>query len=184
MANTDQRKPISKRVRFNVFKRDLFTCQYCGNKPPTVILEIDHVHPVSQGGTNDSDNLITACFDCNRGKSDVLLSAIPESLAARAELMREKLDQVKAYQRLLKSIKATEDRMVDEVEAVFKLYFDGFRFAEPFRNSVKVFIQKLPVDVVTNAMHRACSRIEMRDAAVKYFCGICWRIIRESGGSR
>jgi len=39
-----------------------------------VLLEVDHIHPVAEGGENDSENLITACEDCNRGKSSKLLT--------------------------------------------------------------------------------------------------------------
>lgn len=68
-----KRKSISKKVRFEIFKRDSFRCQYCGRSAPDVVLEIDHIKPVSDGGTNDITNLVTSCFDCNRGKSDRLL---------------------------------------------------------------------------------------------------------------
>lgn len=47
MAN---RIPISKKLRFEVFKRDCFTCQYCGEKAPNVKLEVDHIKPVSNYG--------------------------------------------------------------------------------------------------------------------------------------
>lgn len=60
------RKPISKKIRFEVFKRDKFTCQYCGRSAPDVILEIDHLNPVINGGDNDILNLVTSCRDCNR----------------------------------------------------------------------------------------------------------------------
>ena len=63
-----KRKPISKRIRFEVFKRDKFTCQYCGRMAPDVILEVDHIKPVAKGGNNDLLNLVTSCRDCNRGK--------------------------------------------------------------------------------------------------------------------
>src|SRR5690554_3686196 len=69
-----QRKSLSKKIRFEVFKRDSFTCQYCGSKAPDVILEVDHITPVKDGGTNDIMNLITSCFNCNRGKRDKKLS--------------------------------------------------------------------------------------------------------------
>jgi hypothetical protein len=62
---------ISPRKRFLVFKRDNFTCQYCGKKSPDVTLEPDHIIPRMRGGTNDLENLITACYNCNRGKSDI-----------------------------------------------------------------------------------------------------------------
>lgn len=64
-----ERKSISKKLRFEIFKRDSFTCQYCGAKAPDVILEVDHINPVKHGGKNDTLNLITSCFICNRGKS-------------------------------------------------------------------------------------------------------------------
>ena len=48
-----KRKSINKKIRFEVFKRDNFTCQYCGKSAPNVILEIDHITPVSKGGNND-----------------------------------------------------------------------------------------------------------------------------------
>lgn len=67
---------LSKRTRFEVFKRDGFTCQYCGQTPPTVILEVDHINPRANGGTDVVINLITACFDCNRGKADKKLGDI------------------------------------------------------------------------------------------------------------
>ena len=63
-----QRKSLTKKVRFEVFKRDSFICQYCGSKAPDVILEVDHLNPVKEGGSNDIMNLVTSCFSCNRGK--------------------------------------------------------------------------------------------------------------------
>lgn len=62
------RRPISLSLRFSVYARDKHTCQYCGGKPPEVVLQLDHVYPVSLGGTNKIDNLLTACRDCNSGK--------------------------------------------------------------------------------------------------------------------
>ncbi|MEN6623839.1 MAG: HNH endonuclease [Smithella sp.] len=65
------RKSISKRIRFEVLERDNFTCQYCGRKAPNVILEVDHIVPVSKGGSSEYWNLATACADCNAGKYDI-----------------------------------------------------------------------------------------------------------------
>lgn len=68
------RKALSDKLRFEVFKRDQFRCQYCGGSAPEVILNVDHIHPVSKGGDNDILNLITSCRDCNSGKSDRVLN--------------------------------------------------------------------------------------------------------------
>lgn len=65
-----KRENVSKKLRFEVFKRDSFTCQYCGAKAPDVILEVDHIKPVAKEGSSDILNLITACQACNAGKSD------------------------------------------------------------------------------------------------------------------
>ena len=70
---TEKRIPISAGVRFDALSRDRFICQYCGARGTGVLLEVDHVTPVSKGGTNDLSNLRTACYKCNAGKSDKLL---------------------------------------------------------------------------------------------------------------
>ncbi len=57
----------SKKLRFEILKRDKFTCQYCGRKAPEVKLEVDHIVPRSKGGKL-MKNLKTACYDCNIGK--------------------------------------------------------------------------------------------------------------------
>jgi hypothetical protein len=64
-----KRAIIPQGVRFDVFRRDNFTCVYCGASSPDVVLECDHKVPVAKGGKDDQENLVTACFDCNRGKS-------------------------------------------------------------------------------------------------------------------
>jgi hypothetical protein len=61
-------RTITPSIRFEVFRRDSFTCQYCGRRAPRVVLHVDHVVPVVAGGTNDLANLTTACSICNVGK--------------------------------------------------------------------------------------------------------------------
>lgn len=77
-TRTDRRTPISKQLRFEIFKRDNFTCFYCNrNKDDDKIkLTIDHKVPVAEGGSDDIENLITSCEDCNSGKSNKLLKGI------------------------------------------------------------------------------------------------------------
>lgn len=100
LAKPDRRgakakRELSAKKRFEVFKRDNFTCRYCGRGVSSedlpvlkksddpaldelmvqmklakyeVTLEVDHVIPRSRGGGDDMGNLVTACRDCNRGK--------------------------------------------------------------------------------------------------------------------
>lgn len=63
------RKSISRRLRFEVMKRDGHTCRYCGASAPEARLTVDHVIPVALGGGDEPSNLVTACDLCNGGKS-------------------------------------------------------------------------------------------------------------------
>jgi hypothetical protein len=64
-----KRKQISRRLRYEILRRDDHACRYCGVRVPDVVLTIDHVIPVALGGTDDPENLVAACKDCNAGKS-------------------------------------------------------------------------------------------------------------------
>lgn len=57
-------------TRRNLYKRDANTCQYCGARPGTSELSIDHVVPTSRGGRNTWENCVLACMRCNRRKGD------------------------------------------------------------------------------------------------------------------
>jgi len=58
-------------IRTQIFERDDYTCQYCGDRGGQ--LECDHVVPLSRGGPDTLDNLLTACFQCNRSKGSKTL---------------------------------------------------------------------------------------------------------------
>lgn len=64
-----KRDPIPQSVRFDVFRRDNFTCRYCGKASGEgVTLHVDHAKAAANGGGSGTDNLVTACSDCNYGK--------------------------------------------------------------------------------------------------------------------
>jgi len=174
------RKQISKRLRFDVFKRDDFTCQYCSAKPPRVPLEIDHIKPVSKGGKNVIDNLITACFDCNRGKSNIELTTVPMSIIEKKERLIIAQSQYLEYKKVLKKQEKIINDEVDEIETVFHSFFDGYIFNDNFKMSVKKFIKDIGFLQVKEAMEKACSKMHYnRNDALKYFCGICWNNIKQ-----
>lgn len=122
-----KRKSITKKTRFEVFKRDSFTCQYCGSKAPDVVLEVDHLNPVKHGGDNDLLNLITSCFVCNRGKSARKLSdnSVIEKQRVQIEelnIRRQQLEMILEWRNELKRSLNFELNKADEYwQEKFKL---------------------------------------------------------------
>ena len=115
-----KRKPIPLRIRTEVFKRDAFTCQYCGRKPPEVVLQIDHIKPVAKGGTNDIINLITACRDCNLGKSDIELD--DNTIIAKQRKQLEELNEKQQQLKMMVEWREELSKMADtEVNTIAKL---------------------------------------------------------------
>lgn len=117
-----KRKGISKQKRFEIFKRDTFTCQYCGRKAPDVILEIDHIEPVSAGGNNGMLNLITSCFDCNRGKSDRSLSnqEMLNKKRNQLEIANERVEQMKMMLKWQDELSAAKNMELDYIITYWK----------------------------------------------------------------
>ena len=176
-----KRKQLSKKVRFEVFKRDDFTCQYCGSVPPSVVLEIDHVTPVSKGGDNDINNLVTSCFDCNRGKTNIELDRITPALSENLEVLKAKEEQLREYRKFISNIKRRKTRDINKISAIFEDGFPERELTSKFKRiSVSRFLDKLPLHEVEDAMTKAIDIIPNSSDAVSYFCGICWNKIRKS----
>lgn len=119
-----QRKAIPKSVRFEVFKRDSFTCQYCGSKAPDVLLHVDHLIPVAAGGDNELLNLITACESCNLGKSDKALDDQSMLIRQREQVERlnERRQQLKMLLEWRDSLASIEDDYVEAVQRELAKY--------------------------------------------------------------
>ena len=173
-----KRKSLSKKTRFEVFKRDDFRCQYCGNVPPKVILEIDHLTPVSKGGDNDINNLITSCFDCNRGKTNIKLDRVTPAISENLKVLKQKEEQLKEYRKFISNIKMRKTREINKINSLFEEFFPDRELTKNFKRSVGMFIKKLSFDEVEDSMFIACSRIDHSGDALKYFCGICWKKIK------
>ncbi len=173
------RKAISKRTRFEVFKRDLFTCQYCGATPPVALLHVDHIIAVASGGGNDMDNLVTACDHCNLGKAAVPLSAVPKSLKEKAAEVAEREDQIRGYNAILQ---ARRDRIDDEAwriaaELERKEFVDSYSRKD--LQSIRMFLERLPFTEVLEAARIANARWSYSGGRhFRYFCAVCWNKIK------
>ena len=157
-----ERKQISKTLRFEVFKRDKFTCQYCGQSSPDVVLEVDHINPVSNFGDNQIMNLITSCRDCNRGKGKRRLSDSYEIKKQNAQLKelsdrREQLEFMIQWREDLKQIDETY------ISIISKLFKDktGFGVAEAGREKVLKIISEFGFNEAL-----LCSELSIKQYAV------------------
>lgn len=133
---------ISKKTRFEIFKRDHFRCQYCGQTPPAVVLEVDHIQPKSKGGSDDWNNLITSCFDCNRGKSNVELGE--QTAEAIMQMQYEKIAQLTALNEVLRKSEDMKDEQLRWLEGKICELFD-WRQLEPWqRSKLSAHMSELP----------------------------------------
>ena len=158
------RESLSKKIRFEVFKRDSFTCQYCGNKAPQVILEVDHIEPVSKGGTNEILNLITSCFECNRGKGnrklpdDTIVTQQQEQLEELNE-RRLQLEMMLNWRKELSDLdNELIDALVDEIESV-----SGVEVLEQGIKEVRKWFKKYDFDILLDSIE--ASFLQYEDAS-------------------
>ncbi len=174
-----RRTGLGKKARFEVLKRDGFKCTYCGARPPDVVLVVDHVIPVAKGGDNSTENLTSACKPCNQGKAARELSSIPMSLAAKAAEAVRREAEILARAEALQAIK---DRIEDDAWAVADIFMAASAsddISRKYFGSIVVFIKRLPTPTVIEAMETAVLRFPRgNDFTFRYFCGICWRIIK------
>lgn len=182
------RKAISKGLRFDIFKRDGFACQYCGGRPPQVLLQVDHIVPVAKGGSNEVVNLVTACSDCNGGKSAKSLdeASRPSPTRTHAAELRERAEQAEAYAEAVLAKQAASGKQLDIVNEHWCMAFDGERTETgwkvprgcvfPSERSLRVILRKLPLEQVLEAIEVTASRNP--SGPDKYFYAICWRLIR------
>lgn len=169
------RIPIGKRQRFEIFKRDDFTCQYCGAHPPAVILEVDHIVPVAGGGTNEDHNLVTACYACNRGKGAVGLEVVPQPLAEKAAEIAEREEQLLGFNAILQ---AKRDRIEDDVWRVVEAWTGEAETSHATFRSLKMFVERLGMHEVLEAVDTTlANRIRPRNQ-MRYIAGVCWNKIR------
>jgi len=130
---------LPKSVRFEILKRDNFTCRYCGRASPEVVLNVDHVTPTSKGGTDDWDNLITSCFDCNAGKSGRPIIHTQEE----------------TYEQFKKRI---EDQ-VDKIQAHLQFCFtQDYAFSDYARSTVRRYIKALSFNETMYLIEKSCER--------------------------
>jgi hypothetical protein len=165
---------VTKRTRFEVLKRDNHTCRYCGGVAPDAILTVDHVLPISLGGSDDPTNLVAACRDCNMGKAST--SPTEEVVA---DVKQSDLTHAMAM------IRAGEIRMAERAKlmAFLSLFLDSWHVSVPndWENSVgQLYAAGLLEDDLLDASHIAQVARGVFDTRFTYFCGVAWRRVRQT----
>lgn len=179
--------PVSKRLRFEILRRDNHACRYCGATAPEVKLTVDHVVPSTLGGSDDPANLVAACAACNSGKSSV-----PADAALVADVAQDALRWAQAMNYVMD--KRLEDRaMIDWELKLFASNWDTWKWTQP--DGTKVAVPR-PADwdqsvelwllrgmdgpalwaLIPIAMKKPKVRHEER---WRYYCGVVWRNLTE-----
>jgi hypothetical protein len=181
------RKAISKKTRFEVFKRDKFTCQYCGRSAPEVVLNCDHIDPIANGGSNDVINLVTSCESCNAGKKDRLLTddsviKLQVDQLAQLEQRRQQLEMMMQWKNELIDI---QEKTGEMLSTFWERLSDNTRkLTDLGKKEVCKLAKKYSVEEVVEAMSDAVASYvkdgtaEQFSKAFKSIAGCC-RVNRE-----
>jgi hypothetical protein len=156
---------IGKKLRFEVFKRDSFTCQYCGQKAPDVFLEADHIEPRSKGGKDSLMNLITACRGCNSGKSNRKLSDDTVLVKQRDQLkaLQDRREQVAMMFEWQKSLSDIEDDVLHNLTEYWDGITVGYSLTDTGISQLRKLTRKFTIPEIMKAMKIAADEYLQRD---------------------
>lgn len=170
---------IPKRLRYEILRRDGHTCRYCGASAPNVRLTVDHVLPRVLGGNNDPTNLVTACVDCNSGKTSIH----PDSpLVADVEATAIRYAAAMARAREI-----DRQALADESDLIYGWHIQT---VEWLRVCWPNQVHHIPDDyfgTLTGFVHNGLNAADLAHATAvaggkqdfyRYFCGVCRTIIR------
>ncbi|MCX5584235.1 HNH endonuclease [Streptomyces erythrochromogenes] len=176
---------VSKRLRYEILRRDNHTCRYCGASAPDVPLRVDHVTPVALGGTDTPDNLVASCEPCNSGKSSATVDSTvvanvaddalrwATAMTRAAEQLRAQEQPKEEYRQAFLSewnrwhVGKDEDKKVP-VPAGWQQSIERFRIA-----GIPTWMWAEIVDI-----GMANERVKP-DATFRYCCGIAWKKVGE-----
>ncbi|MFC3986507.1 HNH endonuclease [Streptosporangium jomthongense] len=175
---------VSKRLRSEIFRRDNSTCHYCGAKAPDVKITIDHVIPVALGGSDEPSNLVTACEDCNNGKTSV-----PPNAATVARVSEDAVRWASAQKQAVAAMAADFQQVLAKRERFQQEWNDWtwddgkktFGLPSGWEDSVDRILQAgLSMELLLE-----CMAVSMRSSSVKvdnkfrYMCGVAWNKVKE-----
>ncbi len=171
---------LSKRLRYEVLRRDNHTCRYCGATAPEVKLTVDHVVPSALGGTDDPSNLVAACAGCNSGKSATNPDA-PLVADVAADAVRWSAAIKQAAENMLAEL-GRRTAVYDEFHAAWTSWTTTPpELPGDWRASIDQFIGAgLPMPVLIECVDLAMGNAKVRsDNVFRYMCGVAWNRVSE-----
>lgn len=173
---------VSRRLRFEVLRRDGHTCRYCGAKAPDVALTVDHVIPTTLGGGDEPANLVTACQPCNAGKTSIAPgSALVADVEADALRWAKAIETAAWYRNMDRKVMECEVAEFDTHWRQWKNDVTGKILPRPggWEDSIERF---LALGITPDEMKRLV-RVSMTrgvgEDVWRYFCGCCWRAVTD-----
>ena len=180
-TNEESAMAVTKRTRFEVLRRDNYTCRYCRSSENE--LTVDHVIPVALGGSDSPDNIVAACRDCNLGKAssgpdehfvaEVSDEAIRWADAMKAALRSQSL-LIKAHKRYHSDFTKIWNGWTNRGEPL--------PLPENWRNSLDRWNEMgVTKDILEWAVTKAMEKPGMRNGDVfRYAAGIIWRTLEDA----
>jgi hypothetical protein len=164
-----KKKAVSKKLRFEVFKRDSFKCQYCGKGAPDVVLHCDHIIPEIEGGKTDIINLITSCIDCNLGKGPRRLddTSVVEKQKRQLDELNERREQMKMMVKWRDGLNKLEDEKIDYIEKRIDEICD-YGLSDYGRNEMKKVVRKFDYALILESLEKSASQYLKRDKDGKF----------------
>lgn len=173
---------VSKRLRYEILRRDNYRCRYCGAGAPDVELRVDHVTPDALGGATEPSNLVTACEPCNSGKS----STTPDAPVVD-EVQQDALRWSQAIKAAAASLEADLEvgsREDEWFQAAWGAWtFVGTDRPVPLPHDWSSSVRRLRTAGLTeplleDAIDTAMQAPNVRPENVfRYFCGVGWRTV-------
>lgn len=174
---------ISKRLRYEILRRDSNKCRYCGATAADKPLTIDHVVPSALGGSDEPSNLVAACADCNSGKAAsstdaALVEDVSQDALRWAAAME--LATRRAYAR--RTFRLADREIFEGVWNNWSFESKGERRNVPLPPEWGITIDRFVEAGLNGGDFEDAIEIAMLSRATdtfRYMCGVLWKRVKE-----
>lgn len=177
---------VSKRLRYEILRRDNHTCRYCGATAPDVPLRVDHVTPVALGGSDKPENLVTSCEPCNSGKSSATVDSavvadISDDALRWAAAMTQAADELREQQAPKVAYREAFRTAWDEWTWERDGKKETFDLPTDWKGSLDAFREAgLPQSIWPDIIEKSMTNKTVKSENLfRYCCGIGWRMVGE-----